>query len=446
MNNIVINKEGDFRGENISSVPVGINNIILENNDNKFDLKKDSINNIKPMLSGNSNSINLNEGRKVKIRPMFNKKVPLNTFAMMAKKKNISGNNSDDQSEASENSFETESDEILSNNTRTNTGKRDEESEEEEEYSEDEYSSVESGRHNKRHQSKHRQQTNTVSEDGTEEYESEEEEEEEEPVKQKTYEEIQQEKQDLLFNLERLHKQGYPPSKKYTMASSYEDIKFEYDRLKRQRDVEKSIKFSRKILMGCVSGIEFLNKKFDPFDVKLSGWSENMMENVNDYDEVFEELHDKYSDSVKMAPELKLIAMVAGSGFMFHLSQSLFKSAGPKMTDILKDNPDIMRQVTEAAAKKMGNTINKEYGDDDFVGGMMKQGINMKMNQQEKRHSQGPSPQPKMNGPVGIDELLNELNGSDDNSISSSGSSINIKTSTKRTKAGKKGGVELNLF
>ena len=48
-----------------------------------------------------------------------------------------------------------------------------------------------------------------------------------------------------------------------------------------------------------------------------------MMENVNDYDEVFEELHDKYGESVKMAPELKLISMVAGSGFMFHLTNSL---------------------------------------------------------------------------------------------------------------------------
>ena len=68
-----------------------------------------------------------------------------------------------------------------------------------------------------------------------------------EPKKQKSYEEIQREKQQLLFNLERLQKQGYPPSKKYTMASSYEDMQFEHERLKKQRDVEKSIKFSRKI-------------------------------------------------------------------------------------------------------------------------------------------------------------------------------------------------------
>ena len=45
--------------------------------------------------------------------------------------------------------------------------------------------------------------------------------------------------------------------------------------------------------MAVTSGVEYLNGKFDPFDIRLEGWSENMMENVGDYDEVFEELHDK---------------------------------------------------------------------------------------------------------------------------------------------------------
>ena len=50
------------------------------------------------------------------------------------------------------------------------------------------------------------------------------------------------------------------------------------------------------MLVACVTGIEFLNNKFDPFDVKSGGWSESVHENVNDYDDVFEELHEKYKD------------------------------------------------------------------------------------------------------------------------------------------------------
>jgi len=443
MNNIIINKEGDYRDGNVSTVPLGINNIILDN-DNIFDLKKDNINNIRPMLS---------DGKKVKIRPMFNKKVPVNTFSAIANnKKNINGNSSDEGSVESS-VVSDDSDEILSSNTHSSYnsnnrgGKNDRQNdrhyedqedndESDEEYTDDDYSSIKSG--------KHKEDDNRSS--GTSTYESSEVDEDDEseaepPKKQKTYEEIQQEKQKLLFNLERLQKQGYPPSKKYSMASSYEDMSFEHDRLKKQRDVEKSIKFSRKVLMAFVSGAEFLNSKFDYFDIKLNGWSENVMENVTDYDEVFEELHEKYADSVQMAPEIKLLGLISSSAFMFHLTNSLFKSSKSDVNDIIKENPDIMRNIQEAAARKMNNTINQEFGEGDILGNIMKNGINTKMNQQ--RPIPMPGPQAKMNGPIGIDDLLDELN-RDDVSVSSTGSGT-IRSSARRTKTGKRTGIQLDI-
>ena len=448
MSNFIINKEGDYKNETISSVPIGDNNFSIEHNNDYFDLKKDDINNNKPMLFSNSNKISISDPKRVKIKPVLNKTVPASTFSAMANpKKNIGGNNSvSGSSQYSDDSYEDESDEILSNNSKTNFNNNEQNNDknnddEYEDYDNDDdedndYSSIEDGHKNipkKKYVSENYSENSYEEEDDDDD--------EEEPVKQKTYEEIQQEKQQILFNLERLQKQGYPPSKKYSMASSFEDMKYEYDRLKKQRDVEKSIRFSRKALMAIVSGIEFLNNRFDYFDIKLNGWSENVMENVSDYDEVFEELHDKYSDSVKMAPELKLLALLAGSGFMFHITNSIFKQASPKLSDILKNNPDIMKNVSEAAMKNMGSTINQEFGENDFIGNMMKSGMNMKMDQQRPGPSRN---QPKMNGPPGIDELLNELNG-DDMSVGSSNESVNIKSSAKRTVRGKKGGVTLNL-
>lgn len=439
MESIVINKESDFKNETISSVPVGINNIMFNNKN--FDLRKDEINNIKPMLSNNSNSIYIPDGKKVKIRPVVGKKVPLSTFSAMANpKKNMGATSSDEESVTSASSSNSETDDILSNNTKTssysnNQNKVNDNYDEEEEY--DDYSSIESNRN--KNKSNYNQESS---------YEDDDEDDDGSTIvskKQKSYEEIQREKQELLFNLERLQKQGYPPSKKYTMASAYEDMKYEYERLKKQRDVEKSIKFSRKILMAFVSGAEFLNNRFDPCDIKLDGWSENVMENVNDYDEVFEELHDKYGESVKMAPELRLIAMIGGSAFMYHLTNSLFKSASPKLSDILKQNPDIMKNINEAAVKNMSNTVDQQFGQDDIIGNLMKTGMNMKMN--PNRGPSGPAPfggnQMKMNGPVGIDELLDELN---DNGSISSKESVIIKSYAKRNiKTNKKGGIELDL-
>jgi hypothetical protein len=164
----------------------------------------------------------------------------------------------------------------------------------------------------------------------------------------KTQAELLKEKQDLLFKLNRLQKAGMPVSQKYTMSSKLEDVKSEFTGLKYQRDLQNSVKFQRKMMMAVVTGVEFINTKFDPFDVKLDGWSESVHENVNDYDEIFEELHDKYKEKAKMAPETKLFFSLAGSAFMFHLTQSLFKTS-PAIGDVMQQNPELMKQFAQAA-------------------------------------------------------------------------------------------------
>lgn len=139
------------------------------------------------------------------------------------------------------------------------------------------------------------------------------------------YKSIEDEKADLLNRIARLQKKGLQTSSRLTVYSDIEDIRAEYKRLTYSIEVEQSIKFQRRMLVACVSGIEFLNKKFDPFDLELDGWSENIMENQEDYDGVFEELFQKYRSKVSVAPEIKLMFMVGGSAMMFHLSKSMFK-------------------------------------------------------------------------------------------------------------------------
>lgn len=170
--------------------------------------------------------------------------------------------------------------------------------------------------------------------------------------------EIMKEKEELLYKFERLKRLGVQTPVQFNMSSNLDEMKSEYDRLKRARDSENAVKFSRKALMACVTGIEFLNTKFDPLDIKLEGWSESVHENISEYDEVFEELHEKYKGSSKMAPELKLLFMLGGSAFMFHLTNTMFKSSIPGIGDIMKQNPDLMKQFASAAL----NTMNGEQG------------------------------------------------------------------------------------
>ena len=159
-----------------------------------------------------------------------------------------------------------------------------------------------------------------------------------------------------LRKLESLEKKGISLTKKYTMDSPLAEMKGEFEMIKSEKEKKNSIKFQGKMLMAFVSGLEFLNNKFDPLDMKLDGWSESINENVEEYDDVFGELHEKYGDKAKMAPELKLLFMLGGSAIMVHMTNTMFKSSMPGMDDIMRQNPELMQQFTQAAVNSMGQT------------------------------------------------------------------------------------------
>jgi hypothetical protein len=165
------------------------------------------------------------------------------------------------------------------------------------------------------------------------------------------YKTIEDEKADLLNKISRLAKKGIATSARLTIYSDIDEIRTEYKRMMYGIEVDRSIKFQRRMLIACVTGLEFLNDKFDPFDLELNGWSQNMMENVEDYDGVFEELYNKYKTKVQVAPEVKLIMMVGGSAMMFHLTNSMFKAAVPNVTQVMQQNPGLMQNMMDAVQR-----------------------------------------------------------------------------------------------
>jgi hypothetical protein len=170
------------------------------------------------------------------------------------------------------------------------------------------------------------------------------------------------EKIEYINKLNRLEQKGFPVARKFTMDNSLEEIKSEYDRLVDARNLEGSLRFQRQALMGVVTGLEWMNNRFDPFDLNLDGWSESVHENVEDFDEIFEELYDKYKDRGKMPPEARLLFSLAGSGFMVHVSNTFMKQRMPSAADVLKNNPDLARQFAAAAANQAGSGFGNFMG------------------------------------------------------------------------------------
>ena len=168
--------------------------------------------------------------------------------------------------------------------------------------------------------------------------------------------EMLREKFKYLRKLESLEKKGVELSKKYSMDSSLQEMIGEYETIMEEKSKLNSVKFQGNMLMAMINGIEFLNNKFDPFDIKIDGWSEQVQENITDYDDIFSELHEKYKSKASMAPELKLLFQLGGSAMMVHMTNTMFKSAMPGMDDILRQNPDLMRSFQNAAVNSMAQT------------------------------------------------------------------------------------------
>ena len=169
-----------------------------------------------------------------------------------------------------------------------------------------------------------------------------------------TPEELIREKFKYLRKLEDLERKGAKLSKRYTMENDLDEMMGEYELIIAEKETSNSVKFQGRMLMAAITGLEFLNNRFDPFDVKLDGWAEQVNENIDDYDEIFTELHEKYRSKAKMAPELKLLFQLGGSAVMVHMTNTMFKSSMPGVDDIMRQNPELMQQFTQAAVNTMG--------------------------------------------------------------------------------------------
>jgi hypothetical protein len=280
------------------------------------------------------------------------------------------------------------------------------------------------------------------------------------PLHRMSATEIKNEKIDYIYKFKKLGEQGIRTTMNYNMNSPLDEMRNEYLKLKKQREIDNSVKFQRKILMAAVTGMEFLNNKFDPFAIKLDGWSESVNESVFDYDEIFEELYAKYGGGDSdVAPEIRLIFALGGSAFMFHLQNTMFKSSLPGMDDILKQNPDLMKQFASAAVGSM----NEQGGPPAGMAGMMNAmgggggggqgggglgGLAGMMGQMMGSGGGGmggpprrpPSPQrPDMDGPDGLDDIIKTMNLEPDKLPDLDNISL-ISGDTDR-----KGGITLNL-
>lgn len=260
-------------------------------------------------------------------------------------------------------------------------------------------------------------------------------------VEHKTKEELLKDKFQYLRKLEALEQKGVTLSRRYSMDNSLDEMKGEYEYIISEKERKNSVQFQGKVLTTLITGLEFLNNKMDPFDIKLDGWSEQINENLEEYDDIFGELHEKYKSKAKMAPELKLMFQLAASGMMIHMTNTMFKSAIPGMDDIMRQNPDLMNQFTKAAVNSMENTS-------PGLGGFMRD-FAQKPSREDMRSREEMRPREEMRGPENINSILSGLNKkidlNDKNESTISIEEIDAMSTSKKGKRRSDKSISLNI-
>lgn len=169
---------------------------------------------------------------------------------------------------------------------------------------------------------------------------------------------VEEEKRDILQKFKRLRDNNVnATSKEYNIHSSIDDLRSEYGVVRKSLEVDSSVKFQRKILIALSSGMEYMNTRFDPFNVELNGWSETIMESIGDYDAIFEKLHEKYRGTATMPPECELLLAIAGSAFTFHLSNSFFKKSMSDPANDAGNMQNVLNEIKKATSQPTGGYV-----------------------------------------------------------------------------------------
>lgn len=132
----------------------------------------------------------------------------------------------------------------------------------------------------------------------------------------------------------------------------YEEIEDEYETALEDKKKGESKKLYSWWFMTAINTLEYANAAFNPFDINLDGWGEQVSDDIDSYDEIFGELYEKYKGG-KMSPEVALIMRLGFSAAVTSFTNKALSSATPGFNDVIRQSPELMKAFTNATVNTM---------------------------------------------------------------------------------------------
>lgn len=157
----------------------------------------------------------------------------------------------------------------------------------------------------------------------------------------------------MLKKLEEWHEKGQiKHNSHFNIDSPYDEVEDEYETAVEDKRKKEGVKLSGWWFMTFINSLEYANAAFNPFDLNLDGWGEQVSEDIDSYEDIFSELHDKYKGG-KMAPEVSLLLRVGFSAAVLNFSNKALSTATPAFNDVIKQSPELMKMFTNATVSSM---------------------------------------------------------------------------------------------
>ncbi len=168
-----------------------------------------------------------------------------------------------------------------------------------------------------------------------------------------TEREKRRKKKHMIKKLEEWYEKGQIKNiTHFNNDSDYQEVEDEYETFLEEKRKKDAIKLQGWWFMTAVNSIEYANAAFDPFGINLDGWGEQISEDIDSYEEIFSELHDKYKGG-KMAPELSLLLRLGFSAAVVNFTNKALSTATPGFNDVIRQSPELMKMFTNATVSSM---------------------------------------------------------------------------------------------
>ena len=148
--------------------------------------------------------------------------------------------------------------------------------------------------------------------------------------------------------------------------SGYSEIRYETTRVRHLRRMKFGKHIFTQTLLDVIRLVEFLSTKIEIIDFHLDGWHKNVQYNLEEFDDVIEEIVEKYTrgdDEGSMSPETKLGLLLllsavehstSNAGMSSGLGQirSLFGGVQRKNKGDDEIDPDILKEIEREKNKR----------------------------------------------------------------------------------------------